>query len=372
MNAVRTGVSSFLAIATVLCVPHLLPAQEALKFAVVGHIRGPYGGGLNDLLGELVEEIRREDPDFVVVTGDLIWGDWVRRPVQRERVIAEWEAVDRELARIGKPTFRVPGNHDIHDLITRDVYRERYGQLPRAETIRGCRLLFMNSAWTPADGDGRDGVAYKGVPLDERQRAFLEEQLREDGSFDHAFVFMHHLLWWSGSAPWWTQVHALLKGSRVRAVFGGDFGPYKYSHLERDGIEYMHAVIATRPSVERMREMEEFRLLGQQLDCFLTVTLSPEAKRPRIEVHAVGARSTENFTPERWWSLYAHDNSLLGDIYRRKVNSPRAMLRAALVVAGVSFGAGVVGTIAVGWLVRRRRKRRAVCGALAVAPDMKR
>ena len=52
----------------------------------------------------------------------------------------------------------------------------------------------------------------------------------------HVFLLMHHMLWWKEDAPWWAQVHPLLLGTNVRAVFAGDYGPMKFSHLRRDAI----------------------------------------------------------------------------------------------------------------------------------------
>ena len=47
-------------------------ADEPLRFVVLGHIRGGVTGGLNPKLGELLTEVRRLRPEFVVLTGDIV------------------------------------------------------------------------------------------------------------------------------------------------------------------------------------------------------------------------------------------------------------------------------------------------------------
>ncbi len=124
-----------------------------VRFVVLGHIRGHSPGGFNPKLPELLDEVRALNPAFVVLTGDIIWGDLFTTPRGLERVEREWNEVDDALAVLDVPIYRVPGNHDISDAGTRDIWLRRYGELPRAVSETGARLLLLSSTWIPDDDD---------------------------------------------------------------------------------------------------------------------------------------------------------------------------------------------------------------------------
>ena len=105
------------------------------SFVVVGHTRGGPDNGIipTERLTELVEDIRALRPDFVVLTGDLIYGDinkqWDPPPVQLDEAAlrSDWEAIDRIFATLEVPVHRAPGNHDLWDHTTLAIWKERYG-----------------------------------------------------------------------------------------------------------------------------------------------------------------------------------------------------------------------------------------------------
>ncbi len=130
-------------------------ARDTVGFVVLGHIRGDARGGLHWRIDELLGEVRALEPAFAVLTGDMIWGDVQSEVTDSAGVVAEWEELDAALATLGIPVYRVPGNHDIAGLVTRDIYHERYGRLPQVIDIGGIRLLLLSSAWIPEDGDTR-------------------------------------------------------------------------------------------------------------------------------------------------------------------------------------------------------------------------
>ena len=125
-----------------------------VRFVVLGHIRGGELGGLNPRLHELLEEVRALGPAFVVLTGDIIWGDLNNTPRDPEN---GWSASGTRLMMLfdtlGVPVYRVPGNHDISDVGTRDIWFRRYGTLPRVVSESGARVLLLSSAWIPEDSD---------------------------------------------------------------------------------------------------------------------------------------------------------------------------------------------------------------------------
>lgn len=330
------------------------PAQTAtddpsFSFVVLGHIRGDARADLNYLLGELLDEVRALEPDLVVLTGDMIWGDVRNNPADSAAVVSEWERLDSALTTLDAPVYRVPGNHDINDLVTRDIYFERYGPLPRAFSYGGYRFILLSSAWIPEDGDRGKGRFVRGAPLDSAQKAFLAEELSRSGDYRGAFVFTHHLLWWEDDAPWWTEVHPLLAGGEVRAVFSGEYGPMKFSHLERDGIEYFQSGIEPDVRVGMLRAREASRLLSQQFDNYLYVTVTGDSLD--IEVRTVGETSSGHYTPQRWRSVhkYEQEESLFARAWAA-VGTPRRLTGLALLTV-----LGWVGGLITARLWSRRR-----------------
>ena len=274
---------------------------DTLTFVVLGHLRGDRDHELHYLLDELLGEVQALEPDFAVLTGDMIWGNNGQPEVDRASVLAQWEALDSALARLDIPIYRVPGNHDMSDQVTVDLYVERYGSLPSVIDHGPARLLLLNSAWPPSDGTSR--ALTRGYDLDSAQIRFARERLAEGGDFSHAFVFLHHLLWWGDEdSPWWREVHPELVRGGVRAVFSGDYGPEKFSHTSRDGIEYYQAAIAPSANLEILRGHEWNRVLAQQFDNFLVVRVA--GVDVDVEVQTIGETTSGHFSPDRWRAVY--------------------------------------------------------------------
>ncbi|MFZ5622800.1 MAG: metallophosphoesterase family protein [Gemmatimonadota bacterium] len=324
------------------------PPADALgriRFVVLGHIRGDLDQ-LHPHLGELIEEVRRLQPNLVLLAGDIIWGDHAHVPRRPDKVLAEWLAVDSALGTLGVPVIRAPGNHDINDPVTRDIYFQRYGRPPAVWRFHGVRFIALNSAWTPASGDTAHNRFIRGVPIDSAQLAFLEAELaRPDPA--PVFVFMHHLLWWApDSAAWWREVHPLLRQAKVRAVFTGDWGPMKFSHDRRDGVDYFQNALGGRPSMEMLWSGESNRSLAAQFDNFLLV----DVRGPEVtyRVMTVGGLTSGDFTPARWRRIYRErPPPPLLERVRNQFNSPARLALLAVVGAG----SGVAG-----YLVGRRRR----------------
>lgn len=324
-------------------------AADSTRFVVLGHIRGG-ADGLNPRLGELLAEVRALRPAFVVLTGDIIWGDVMQPPTDPDRLRHQWEAVDSALSGLGVPVHRVPGNHDISDLASRDVWRERYGPIPAAVTERGLRLLLLSSAWIPGDGDTSASPHIRGVDLDAAQVAWLADELAQRPAAQPVFVFMHHLLWWQEpGGRWWTEVHPLLARAGVAAVFSGDYGPLKFSTLKRDGVRYYQSSIETPVALALLRNRISSRVLSSQFDNYLSVDVV--GGQARVTVQTVGEESSGEFTPERHRAITAPGpEPEARPLWRRAwdlVGSP-ARLSALGGLALLAFGAG--------FLVGRRRR----------------
>lgn len=321
------------------------------SFVVLGHIRG-WDSSLHPRLAELLADVRRTQPAVVLLAGDQVWGDTEHSPRRREVVVREWNELDSALATLHAPVVRAPGNHDINDRVTRDVYRERYGLPPMSVVVRDVRFLVLNSAWTPTDADTAESRNIRGVSIDSSQIAWLRTELPRQGPYRHSFVLMHHLLWWGADTNgWWREVHPLLRVARVRAVFTGDHGPLKYSHLSRDGIDYYQTSIGGDPPLVMLRNREFNRVLEAQLDNFLAVSVAGDSVA--VTVATTGASSTERFTPEWHASAYqwTPPAPTLGERLRRVIESPARM--AALV--GFALVSAIAGFLVRGWRDRIRR-----------------
>lgn len=166
------------------------PAGQPFTFVVIGHLRGGKEKTLYARMDELLAEGRAAKPDLIFLTGDLIWGDVEDSLTSRASIVAQWDALDARLSTLGVPIYRVPGNHDIHDPVTRDVFYERYGKLPRVVTFRGSRFFLFNSVFTPEGNQATPVKLTKTVRLDSAQVGFLRDELAR-GLAEHDFLMMH-------------------------------------------------------------------------------------------------------------------------------------------------------------------------------------
>ena len=330
-------------------------AVEAdVRFVVLGHVRGDEADGLNPKLHELLDEVRTLEPAFAVLTGDIIWGDLNNTPRDPERVEREWNEVDAALSTLGVSIYRVPGNHDISDVGTRDIWLRRYGGLPRVVTEAGIRLLLVSSAWIPRDEDDdhaqEEGHPFvRGIDLDDTQLGWLRREL-DSPSAAPTFLFMHHLLWWEPEdGRWWTEVHPLLARAEVQGVFSGDYGPLKFSATERDGVPYFQTSIEYPVSLEMLQLRVPSRVLSAQFDNFLEVIVN--GQEADIRVHTVGEVSSGEFTPSRHRAIIQEPLRSLRMRLTDFVGTPKR-LGALLGGFGFAFIAGW-------WLGGRRRAGKA-------------
>lgn len=316
-------------------------SSRPFTFAVVGHVRGKNDGKLNPKMGELLERLRRARPDLVVLTGDIIWGDVQSNPADTAEVRREWAEVDSAFAVLGIPVIRVPGNHDISDLGTRDLFWQRYGPVPAAVERFGSRFILLSSAWIPADGDTSHQRIVRPTALDAAQLAFLKAELGRQGTWDHTFVVMHHMLYWSDNAPWWREVHPLLADAGVSAVFAGDYGPLKFSHLTRDSVRYVQASMEGIMTLQTLQNFERSRVLSSQFDNFLVVRVAgPEMT---IDVETLGEFSSPQFQPAFYDSMMPRPKptgwrSQLADLATPRKLAILGILGLLTLAAGVMLG----------------------------------
>jgi hypothetical protein len=336
-------------------------SDDAYRFAVVGHVRGGPGDGNlpRAKVEELVAELKRRELDFVVLTGDIVWGDFeAQGEPDIDAIRRDFEALDTLFAGVGVPFHRVPGNHDIWDARTRDLWLERYGQLFGAFDHKGSRFVFLCSPWLPArDGERCPGGFIRGAPLPSDQIAFVREQTEGAREAQHVFVFLHHMLWWPQGASWWSDVHPLLAAAPTRAVFAGDMGPWKFSCETRDDVRYVQSAVdfTDLPPLEMLRNREESRALAAQLDNFVVVSV--DGPRVDYEVATVGSLSAPHRDAATWREIHSHDAGTFRRKLFNRMNTPERAVDGLFKAAAAAGLAGVVlGALAAALWTRRRAR----------------
>ncbi len=316
--------------------------EEALRIAVLGHVRGNADGETNRWLPEAVAALARDDPDLLVLTGDLIWGDYHAERVDRAVVEHDWEVLDQALAPLRAEVLTVPGNHDINDPTTREVFRARWGPRPTARRVGDVLLLLLDSTRiddtipTPSPRTTTRTTALRTAEV-----AWIERTLREHRDAKQVFVFLHHVLWWEPDAPWWREVHPVLTRYPVRAVFAGDFGPLKFSHTRRDGIDYLQSAISGLAHVRTARRFQSTRIMNYQLDSYLLVDVRGD--EVEIAVRPVAPLSTGKTSAERFHAIFAPEDPTLRERIARALGGPMRRALLAGLVAGTAIAAGLLG-----------------------------
>ncbi|NIA11041.1 MAG: metallophosphoesterase [Nitrospiraceae bacterium] len=123
---------------------------------------------LHDMLDKCITLVNEENPDVVVITGDIT--DYGLR--------AEFEGVKRELERIESPYLIVPGNHDSrHEGYKK--FEELFGKRFFAKSIGDYDFIGLDSSEPDID----DGHIGRG------QLEWLQHQLSPQ-----SVVFLHHHL----------------------------------------------------------------------------------------------------------------------------------------------------------------------------------
>lgn len=331
---------------------------EAFSFMVWGHPRGRADGRPPLHFEEILKRIDDLDPDLLVLTGDMIYGAIRAAPEDVARIVRDdFERLDAALAELGIPVFPLPGNHDVHNLATRDVYLERYPEPPYAFTRARTRFVMLDSVGIRQRAD--DTRPYWGadpLPFDAAQLAFLENELSGADAYDHFFVFLHHAdPWVEADGFWWKDLHPRIRGSKVRAVFSGSPWSFKYAHLEEDGIHYILSATESTASVRQLAGETRINHLGANRQPDTLQRVRVDGERFDIETIVVGALDTDGLSP-RFWDAVEEARPEAGPFvqrFRQALRSPRRIAAFLLVYGAVALTLGVL----IGGLRRRRTRR---------------
>jgi hypothetical protein len=186
--------------------------QDAWKFAVIGDTHGDNKGSKNEtcinesVVRAIAEDIGREKPDFMLVSGDLISGWFRNGGVSFTDQYAMWKEFMQPVYRSGIKVYTIRGNHDSgperlvlpplpskHEPLPGDLerlekaYKKAFGRHmpqngPKAE--KGLTYSFVHKNAFIIGLDQYTGGQHK------INQAWLDEQLAQAGT-RHVIVYGH-------------------------------------------------------------------------------------------------------------------------------------------------------------------------------------
>lgn len=180
-----------------------------IRFAVIGDRTG---GHIPGVFGEVLEQIERLKPEFILTVGDLIEG-YTEDTV---RLYDEWNEFKEIISRLSTPIYLTTGNHDIYNDVMDKYYREHIGEPYYSFDYKRLHFIILeNGRWEESDG----------IPA--KQMEWLIEDLKASGKAYYTLVIMHKPFWYHSTAlgrP--DTLHTLFKIYGVDAVFSGHFHQY--------------------------------------------------------------------------------------------------------------------------------------------------
>ncbi|MFA5031726.1 MAG: metallophosphoesterase [bacterium] len=184
--------------------------ESPVRFAIIGDRAGQIMPGIYD---EIVKEVERVKPDFVITVGDMIEGD------NKDN---EWKEYKKIISPLSMPIYFTPGNHDIRDDTTCRIYENQIGKPYYSFDYKNLHFIFLdNSRWEST------------VELPKEQIDWLTKDLQEHQKADYTFAFFHKPLWietiFNGKTD---TLHSLFRNYGVDAVFNGHLHSYFSGKLD--------------------------------------------------------------------------------------------------------------------------------------------
>lgn len=261
------------------------------QFAILGDNSG---GPRPGVVAAGLEKLNLLQPEFVLCLGDLVEGytkpDGSPATVQTYR--DWWEEFDGFLEALEMPFFFLPGNHDINNPASVEVWRERFGGSREYYHFRYRDTLFLmvNTEDPPKDTNAlieedperaeEIAEAYRGITEAITEGAETEQILKllqpiedflgtiniSDDQIDYfrgvleansdvrwTFVLMHAPAWWNPSGMdidpgRFIEIENLLS-DRPYTVFSAHTHVYRY--VERNGRDYITAAMTGAMNIPR-------------------------------------------------------------------------------------------------------------------------
>ena len=177
---------------------------EAFSFVQIGDPQIGYGSTWPAARRwkELGCELETTGADFGIVVGDLV----------QDRTWLERRLFRRGLASFSLPLTFVPGNHDVVDEDTLELYRDEFGPDHYAFIYKGCGFIGLNSELFE-EALSEKHAAAQWDWLDGELEELSKKELR------HLFLFLHRPP--SGRSAWTAPLVERLRAHGVRYVLAG-------------------------------------------------------------------------------------------------------------------------------------------------------
>jgi 3',5'-cyclic AMP phosphodiesterase CpdA len=210
------------------------PSATDVSFVVFGDNRGGQDGRQPAVFAALVQKMAALNPDFVVGTGDYIYGAGSQRALSDQ-----WNDFFRAMAPLQahRRTYFAPatGNHEISGGVGRKLFRQYFERFYFSFDWGGSHFIILDT-----EVPGQES-RIAGEQLDWLKRALPASQRAA-----HTFVALHRPLFPVGphkgdSLDKYPQerdgLHALFVRHNVTCVFEGH--EHLYRRQTRDGVEYI-------------------------------------------------------------------------------------------------------------------------------------
>ena len=181
---------------------------DEFSFVVIGDRTGS-GPDSWKVFSRALSETNRLRPEFVVMIGDVIEGGGG----SSFQIEAKWNEAKSHLDSLKVPLFIIPGNHDIWDRASYDVWKQVIGETYSAFSYANCRFVFLNSEEIHGTGEAGFGT---------RQLNFIKNQIHRHKQSKQIFFFVHQPIWiFSGPLKsQWEEIESLLAGIQYSVIAG--------------------------------------------------------------------------------------------------------------------------------------------------------
>jgi 3',5'-cyclic AMP phosphodiesterase CpdA len=143
-----------------------------------------------------ISEVNLLHPDFVIISGDLTFGQWY--PFEYN---VEYKKCYELLQMFDVPTYLAPGNHDGYKRMREDgleYWQEYFGPLYYSFDYGNYHFLSINSYDWPAKYRTRIGpiTLTWGGYIEDEQLDWIEQDLENNTYAEKTFMFLHHNPLW--------------------------------------------------------------------------------------------------------------------------------------------------------------------------------
>ena len=184
-------------------------AFNTVRFAVIGDRTG---GAVPGIYEQIVEEMERMKPDFVITVGDMIEGP----ENNEERLRNKWTEYLSIVSHFSMPIYYTPGNNDIETDFMEDCYLEYIGQPYFSFDEGNIHFIILdNSRWSSSD------------ELSKEQIDWLIKDLEDNTDAKYTVVFYHKPFWETTTVEGKPDtLHSLFRNFGVDALFSGHYHTY--------------------------------------------------------------------------------------------------------------------------------------------------